>query len=159
MSTLVILVVFAWIIFVVFALAKYSKNSQPRYIKKNLMTGNEIEFFHRLSRAIPEYHVFPQLAMSAVIKPVQSYQKNQIAYFNINKKIIDYGIYSSKMELICLVELDDRTHDASKDAQRDKYTKSAGIKTLRWQSKSKPDIQTIASAIREVAGMKIKNNL
>jgi hypothetical protein len=32
----------------------------PRIRSKPLLTPNETEFFHRLQRALPAYHVFPR---------------------------------------------------------------------------------------------------
>ena len=41
------------------------------------------------------------------------------------------------MSLVAIVELDDRTHLAAADVRRDAYTASAGIRTLRFESKNK----------------------
>ena len=118
-----------------------------RYQLNPIMTGNEIEFFGRLRRALPEHHVFPQVAMSAVIRPVETYKQNMHAYHAINKKRIDYAIYTKAMTLVALVELDDKMHDTASDATRDAMTASAGVRTVRWNSKTKPSEQQIARAL------------
>jgi len=35
--------------------------------RKPLLTPNETEFFHRLQRALPSYHVFPQVSFAALL--------------------------------------------------------------------------------------------
>ena len=34
--------------------------------RKPLLTANEAEFFHRLQRALPGFHVFPQVSFAAL---------------------------------------------------------------------------------------------
>lgn len=110
-----------------------------QYIAQDIMTGNEAEFFNRLVRANPQGYVFPQVAMSALIAPtVRNASARLTAFRRISQKRVDYAIYTDKLELICIVELDDRTHDARRDAERDELMLSAGIPTLRWESKFKP---------------------
>jgi very-short-patch-repair endonuclease len=46
--------------------------------------------------------------------------------------------------VVALIELDDRTHDASADRQRDAITKRAGYQAFRFQSKQKPSEKEIA---------------
>jgi very-short-patch-repair endonuclease len=118
-----------------------------------LMTPNEVEFFRRLCRSLPAVHVFPQVAMAALIEPVDSFQKNRQAYWKINEKRVDYAIYSKSMELICIIELDDRMHNIEKDKERDQLTSSAGVFTLRWQSHAKPSELEIFQAVNKLPHM------
>jgi hypothetical protein len=37
--------------------------------RKEFLTPNEIHFFHRLQRALPAYHVFPQVLSSGLHPP------------------------------------------------------------------------------------------
>lgn len=123
-----------------------------RYAPQQIMTGNELEFFKRLVRANPQGYVFPQVAMSALIAPtIKNHRARLTAFRRISQKRVDYAIYTDKLELICVVELDDRTHNARKDAERDSFLGSAGITTLRWQSTfkpSEPDIRRAFESLR-----------
>ena len=121
------------------------------YKAQRIMTGNELEFFRRLVRAVPGGFVFPQVAMSALIAPVARGSKSRLlAFRRISQKRVDYALYTNKLELICVVELDDRTHDPSRDAVRDSYLESAGIVTLRWHSTLKPSEVEIRARLEQV---------
>ena len=45
------------------------RNTPIRYRRKALVTENELEFFGRLTRALPGLLVLPQVSMAAVIEP------------------------------------------------------------------------------------------
>ena len=145
----------AFLIILVFLKTSKSKPKKRRsnYKQVPLMTPNEIEFFGRLCRSLPGVHVFPQVAMAALITPVDSFQENRYAYWKINEKRVDYAIYSRNMDLICIVELDDRMHNPEKDRERDQLTKSANVATLRWQSKAKPSELEIFQTVNQLPHM------
>jgi len=116
---------------------------------KPIMTANEREFFQRLLRANSDGYVFPQVAFSALLEPALA--KNRWAAFKyISQKRVDYALYNDKLELLCIVELDDRSHNPKKDAQRDAAFASAGITTVRWQSTHKPDEAQIRTRLAQL---------
>lgn len=124
-----------------------------RYRAKPLLTENEIEFFGRLLSALPDYHVFPQVAFRAIMAPYsRSSSKNYMKEFgSIGSKHCDFLICKKgNLVPIAIIELDDKTHSAAKDKARDAMTASAGYKTLRFQSRDKPSIQEIKLAIKGV---------
>jgi len=112
-----------------------------------ILTANEAEFFRRLRRALPDAYIFPQVGMSALIGPKSSGKKALADFRRISQKRVDVAIYTAALELVAIVELDDRTHDAKRDATRDAYLQSAGIRTIRFQSRNKPDELKIRQAI------------
>lgn len=123
---------------------KVSENIKS-FSKKNLMTKNEIEFFNRLTEALPEYYIFPQVAMASILQVKKSNDGNK-SYGLRNRfshKIIDYLVCDADLNIVAIIELDDKTHSQQKDSDRDAMTKQAGYITIRWQSKNKPDIQSI----------------
>lgn len=134
------------LIFVVLA----SRGRGHQYEPCPVMTANELEFFRRLEQAHPNGYVFPQVSMAAVMRPTSSNGKKRMAAFRaISQKRIDFVIYSRSMELLCVVELDDRTHNARNDAIRDRMLATAGIRTIRWESRNKPSVLEISKAIKD----------
>ena len=112
-----------------------------------ILTPNEREFYHRLTRALPNHPVFPQVAFSALIAVDGQISGRQ--QFAIRRrfgwKYADFVICRPyTLDVLLLIELDDRTHDAGSDRQRDAITKAAGYQTLRFRSKHKPSVAELA---------------
>lgn len=96
------------------------------------MTGAESTLFRRLVRDLPQYYVFPQVSMGAILRPVAgNRQKNLSAFRAISQKRVDFLICNQALETIYLLELDDSTHRQASDSARDQITKSAGYTTVR----------------------------
>lgn len=144
LAFVLLLVVFALVALVVLRFGRVGSSRHGSYRSQKIMTDNELEFFGRLSRAAPDCYVFPQVAMSALVEPSVSDAKKRLALFRrISQKRVDYAIFTNAMKLLCVVELDDKTHDPKKDAARDEMLSSAGIKTIRWHSRKKPSVADI----------------
>lgn len=125
-----------------------AKGRGHRYEPCPIMTRNELEFFRRLEMAHPNGYVFPQVSMAAVMRPASGNDQQRLAAFRaISQKRIDFAIYSHHMELLCVVELDDRTHNPRNDEIRDRMLATAGIRTIRWDSRKKPDVNDIRRAL------------
>lgn len=142
--------VIIFIIAVVSALlgSKKSSRKEGKYKARKLLTDNEFEFFSRLTQALPEHYVFPQVAMSALLEPASGEKKQAHGdYLRIAQQRVDYLIADSRCNVIAVVELDDRTHSRTKDEVRDSRLKQGGIRSVRFQSKNKPNIEAIRAAI------------
>jgi hypothetical protein len=116
-----------------------------------LLTANETKFFHRLQRALPSYQVFPQVAFGALLTDdgKLSHSGRWAVRGKFDRKIADFVICErGSLTIVALVELDDSTHVASADRQRDAMTKAAGYQTLRFQSRQKPSEKEIAALFR-----------
>lgn len=121
------------------------------YQGRPLMTGNELEFYGRLSRALPDLRICPQVAMHALIEPTSAQPRMRLTDFRrISQKVVDYAIFDKKWLLIGIVELDDRSHDRIKDVLRDEPFRIAGITTLRYESRSKPTEALIAEQVHKL---------
>jgi hypothetical protein len=55
----------------------------------------------------------------------------------------DFAIVDDEYRIVALVELDDSTHDADRDAERDRMTGMAGYLTIRYDSRDKPEPEEI----------------
>lgn len=127
------------------------KSPLSRIRRKMLLTPNEVEFFHRLQRALPAYQVFPQVAFAAFL--TDDGKLSGKARWSVrgifDRKIIDFVICEGgSLKIVALIELDDRTHQASADRKRDAITKAAGYQTIRFQSTQKPSEAEIAGLFR-----------
>lgn len=127
----------------------WSKPKEPAYRKKAIMTPNELEFHARLVRALVGLHVCPQIAMHALIEPTSTHAESKLRDFRrVSQKIVDYAVFDAHWAVVAVIELDDRTHVAARDAIRDSFMSAAGICTLRYQSRSKPSEVQIAADVR-----------
>jgi very-short-patch-repair endonuclease len=132
----------------VFLLRRGRKPWLSRVRRKPLLTGNEAEFFYRLQRALPGFHVFPQVSFAAFLTDDGQLSRNAkwAVRSRFDRKIADFVICErGTLKVVALVELDDRLHDAKADRQRDVITKAAGYQTIRYQSRQKPSEAEIAA--------------
>ncbi|MFC5478515.1 DUF2726 domain-containing protein [Massilia suwonensis] len=142
MKILLALVLFAFLVFLFVAVSAKGAKDKSRagaYRRRKLMTENELEFFGRLVAALPDHYIFPQVAMSALIEAASSDKK--LAHgdrLRIAQQRVDYVVCTQAGELVAVVELDDRSHSGAKDQLRDSRLEQAGIRTVRFQSRSKP---------------------
>jgi very-short-patch-repair endonuclease len=118
------------------------------YKARQLMTENEAEFFGRLIVALPDHYVFPQVAMSALIEAATKDKKRAHRdRLRIAQQRVDYVVCDRSCKVVAVVELDDKTHSRAKDQVRDARLQQAGIRTVRFQSRSKPNVEAVRAAI------------
>jgi hypothetical protein len=123
-----------------------------RVIKRAFLTENEKEFLQRLEEAFPEHRVMAQVCMGALMAP--DVRGGTAEYMSIRgrfaQKVVDFVILDDALEVVALVELDDRTHRQEKDAVRDAMTAAAGYVTLRYRSREKPDPPAIRADLQSI---------
>lgn len=130
---------------------KNAHEASKQYKAHALMSENEIEFFERLVKALPEYYIFPQVSLGAILKEIGMDAKTRQRLRNtFSQKRADFVVYKDKT-IIAIVELDDRTHDTQNDAKRDKMLCEAGYEVMRYESKAKPSIDDISARFRRLA--------
>jgi very-short-patch-repair endonuclease len=121
------------------------KEINKHFIAKNLMTENEKEFYQRLKDAAPHLHIFPQVALNAIITTKNNNEKNYVLRNKFSQKVADYVITDGNFRIIAIIELDDKTHNnkKEKDAERDRMIKDAGYNIIRYESTQKPTQEKI----------------
>jgi hypothetical protein len=152
MSMMVLAIFGAIIVFLMMKSDSGSSNepvlSGKSYKSKPIMTNNEIEFFNRLVQALPDYYVFLQVSLGALLEGnAQDYKEKNRIRLTFAQKIADYVIYTKNMKPVAIIELDDKTHNQEKDEKRDAMLVQAGYKIIRFNSKKKPSINEIKSII------------
>ena len=153
-SNLMVLVLIAGAAAVGLAFAKGKlalRGPELKFKSKPLLTSNELEFLARLEGAAPELRFFPQVAMGALIEPAVSRRDGKAYYLlrgMFSQKIVDFVAQRrSDSQVVAVIELDDRTHNARKDASRDQMLASAGYRIVRWNSKTKPAATSIRAVL------------
>ena len=121
---------------------------KSRYRRSTIMTENEREFYERLLAACPDCQIWPQVPILALVRPdaKEGSRAFWMAFKRISNTRVDWAIVKD-LEVLAIVELDDRSHDARKDAQRDRILKSCGYRVVRFSSSRRPDPRQIHEAI------------
>ncbi len=121
---------------------------KPRYRRSTIMTENEREFYGHLLAACPDCQIWPQVPILALVRPdaKEGSRAFWLAFKRISNTRVDWAIVRD-LEVLAIVELDDRSHDARKDAQRDRILKSCGYRVVRFNSSRRPDPRQIHEAI------------
>jgi very-short-patch-repair endonuclease len=123
-----------------------------RIKRKPLLTENEKAFFLRLQRALPGFHVFPQVSFAAFLAVDGRLLQREgwAVRAKFNRKIVDFVVCTrGTLEVVALVELDDRTHSAGANRKRDEMTQAAGYRTFRFPSNQKPTEAEIAALFNQ----------
>jgi very-short-patch-repair endonuclease len=110
-------------------------------VARRLMTEREREVINLIEDAVPHCRVHSQVAMAALIDAKKGLsRKERVAVRNrFDRKIVDFVLEDKASgDVLALIELDDRSHNAAKDRRRDEITKAAGYRTVRLGA-GKPD--------------------
>lgn len=118
-----------------------------RYRKKTVLTGGERDFYFRLRHALPECHVCPQVAVSALIEPTGMGKVRQRAVSALGGKRVGYAVFDQDMDLLAVVELVHRSRPSRLERAREACFSSAGIRTVRFHAKRLPSEGRIRTTI------------
>lgn len=155
---LAIVLVFAVLIILAGSLSKLRPKSKGGWgsraaSKTNLIaispfSDTEAKFFRRLVEALPEALVVPQMAMSALIdvaprKKGAPRENANIRRSSFSQKRLDFVVLDREsLEVACVIELDDHTHDTRArrlaDAKRDALLEGVGYTVLRFDCRNMP---------------------
>jgi len=127
-----------------------------RFVRKPFLTGNEIDFYRRLLRAVnQEYTVMAQVSMGAIIDT--ALKPEHPLYWEVRQlfagRICDFVLCDNKtLAPLLVVELDDRMHDFSRDEKRDAFLAQVGLSTVRFWSRNKPDVDELRKKVLKCLG-------
>ena len=99
-----------------------------------LMTKRERIVCGFIERAVPQARVHAQVSMGAILRPAAGLDRSRSTTVRnrFSSKRIDFLLEDrASGAIIAIVELDDRTHNARQDAERDRMTARAGYTTIR----------------------------
>ncbi|MET0376412.1 MAG: DUF2726 domain-containing protein [Rhizorhabdus sp.] len=124
--------------------------ASPTPIAKEFMTRREQAMLAALEQVLPMYRVHAQVAMGALLTVSgQLGRRSTPADLNaFSQKIVDVVIIDPTTgKIVALVELDDRTHDARNDRERDAMTARAGYQTFHIPASARPSVATALAVI------------
>jgi hypothetical protein len=121
---------------------------KPRYRRHTIMTDNKRGFYGRLLAACPDCQIWPQVPILALVRPdaKEGSRAFWTAFRRISNTRVDWAIVRD-MDVLAIVELDDRSHDARKDAERDRILRSCGYRVVRFNSSRRPNPRQIHEAV------------
>lgn len=114
-----------------------------------ILSKREREALIALEAALPQHRIYPQVAMGALLKPRGGLPaKTRTSVHNrFAKKIIDFVAEDRQSGELLLIEVDDRTHSAAKDKQRDAITAAAGYRTVRVPAGTRLSLEVVRSLV------------
>jgi len=127
-----------------------------RFVRKTFLTGNEIDFYRRLQRAVAgEFTIMAQVSMGALIDT--ALKPEHPLYWEVRQmfagRICDFVLCDNKsLAPLLVVELDDRMHDFDRDEKRDAFLAQAGLRTVRFWSRNKPDAVQLREKVLKCLG-------
>ena len=133
---------------------KILKNNKYTYVAKDIpMTRTEANFFVKLTRTVEDrYYVFPQLHLSAVLRPNVYGDDRNHAFWHINGKSVDYVLCDKEtLQPAYAIELDDYTHGQptrrKRDAEIERIFKEANLPLVRFKNKDVSEADIIQALI------------
>lgn len=116
------------------------------FAKKPIMSKNEREFFWIIQKALPkEYFLNVQTSLASFLKPL-GHEQNRLKS-KIAKKYTGFVVLNHDLDIMCIIEIDDRKPDLEKDVERDLIFNAAGYNIIRYDAKMKPTVDKIHSDI------------
>jgi very-short-patch-repair endonuclease len=140
------------LIVVMLAYLASTRGGRVRLVAKPIMTPIERETFGYIQAAVPQLRVYAQVAMGALLRTEPGMSRQDAARLRnrFSQKIVDYVIEDpASGEVVALVELDDRTHNADRDHTRDAMTAAAGYFTIRLPAGERPTLQNVRSRVTD----------
>ena len=118
---------------------------------KTVLSETEQILYGRLLKALPGHIVLAQVALSCLLDVNKGC--NVRSWHNrISQRSVDFVVCSKDAGILAVIELDDDTHDRARrkkaDADKDTALASAGVRMIRWQARSMPDVAAISETFR-----------
>lgn len=131
----------------------------PRYARRRFLTDAETRVLGFLEAALPHHRIMAQVAMGALLRADERDEwQAETTRRRFAQKFVDFVIVArNTAEVVALIELDDSSHDAERDAARDAMTAAAGYRTIRIPSRPRPTAESVRAAVADFAGLAAAN--
>lgn len=125
----------------------FRKGEEPaiRCKQRPLFNESDLLFFSYLQKILPTRLIFPQLHLSAILisKPAAN-QKNQAYIENtLDNLVIDFGIFNSKLELLCAIELEQKDESSTQSPAQSisQCLHEANVSHIKWNKNQLPSFE------------------
>ncbi len=115
-----------------------------------VLSGSELEFRDRLTAALPSFVVLAQVSLGSLIQAESGGRRDWIWHQHYACQVADFVVCCKRGRPLCVIELDDATHDAARDEERDQWVAELGLATLRFDGRAKPTTAMLQDAMRQV---------
>jgi very-short-patch-repair endonuclease len=124
-----------------------------KFIQKNLLRPEEVEFFNKLKTGLKGLHIFPQVSMNAVLDVENQTSIDDRKYWWA--QIIDFVVCTPrKFKILALIELDGPSHDSHerqvKDEMRDDRLQEAGYIIKRYDNRHPVSAKQLNKDFKEI---------
>ena len=150
------LVVVAAVILLIAIMAFLRRHARPSIpvVQRAVLTNAEIAFHRKLAQAVDRIgglSLHAQMAMSAFLQPRPGLERGEhmATFRRFSQKRPDFVLVDSSWRVRLIVELDDSSHDAAKDADRDRLTAAAGLVTVRFPGSRKITVDEIHNRLQD----------
>lgn len=111
---------------------------------RKFFDAEEETFFKRVQKALPNCLIFPRVQLTDILDAhVSNDKKRALMYQKLKERQVDFGIFNTNLELLCVLELERDDADQEEPYPTRKLLKSAGIKCIRWSRASLPTAEQI----------------
>src|SRR5271165_6357465 len=118
----------------------------PRYEERPLFDKGDAIMFGRLCRALPDCYIFPHLALSAILEPVEGNRANHPERYDLIANLtVDFAVYNRDLGLICVVNMEHAMLDlgSQRNPLIERCLRRAEINVVRYNTASKPSVEQI----------------
>lgn len=115
--------------------------------RKSILSDYEQEFYVCLVEALPQHRIFVQVSLDALLTAARELPENQRTGLRnkFSQKHPDFVVcQKDTLEVVAIVELDDKTHNAENDRERDAMLEAVNYRVERFSHKDKPWREVIA---------------
>ncbi len=129
-------------------LRKKPLQAGPAFAKKPYIGSEELAFYQRLKHALPGCTFFPDIALSALVKPLAVEPKLlRQQQDKLDERRLAYGVFNDALELLCVIELSRTGGPVDERAMTLAMLEEAGIKCFSWERDSLPSSDQILRAM------------
>jgi len=127
----------------VFARFRRVPSEAGAYASKKPLSDPEQTLYWRLREAMPECVILSQVSFSRFIKPGVTVASRRRLFNQIAQKTVDFLVCLPDFTLVAAVELDDGTHQRTRDAHRDSILRSADVPLVRLHVRDIPSVEQL----------------